>query len=142
MKFFKEMKKDVRLDGGRGFDKSVHLPVIEYPKTIFSQKKKKKKHKIVTGTQLSGFLRSNSERSKKKKYFLKGKLHTVQREYIERNGYDASGKLISSKKFKKKIKKSKKKKRSKVKSVVASKLVEDEASELLEEEYEESEQSK
>jgi hypothetical protein len=39
---FKEIKRDVTVEGGRGLAKSVSLPVIEYPQKIFTQRKKKK----------------------------------------------------------------------------------------------------
>jgi hypothetical protein len=74
----------------------------------------------VTGTQLSGFLRSRSQKGTKSRYFKKGKLHSIQKKYLQRNGYDEGGKLLSSRKFMKKGSKNKWKKHSKKPSRSAS----------------------
>jgi hypothetical protein len=98
MQLFREIKREGAVDSGRGIAKSVSLPSIDYPRTIFFRKKNKKtsgKTKIVTNTQLSKFLRSRTQRGKKRKYFKKGKTHTVQKEYLQRNGYDKEGYLVS-----------------------------------------------
>lgn len=76
---------------------------------------------------------------KKKRFFQKGKIHTVQRQYLQRNGYDSKGYLVSQKNYKKKAPGAKSKKKKAKKALTereqldsVSKLTEDQASEQFE----------
>lgn len=108
--FFLELKREHGNEAARTLSKKITLPQIEYPRTIFSEsdKKKKKGYKSSSMSQsqmllpedkLTSLLRNHQASSNKKVYFKKGLLHTVESKYVQRNGYDAKGNLISSKKM-------------------------------------------
>jgi glutathione peroxidase-family protein len=72
------MKENRRLVASNRGDEP--LPVLEFPKTIFSMKKPKtkKKNKAITGTKMDNFFKMRTESERKgRKYYRKGHIHSV-----------------------------------------------------------------